>query len=512
MKILEFENLTKRFYSVTALNRVSFSVNEGEILGIAGENGAGKSTLMQIISGVYPAGSFEGTIKLSGKPVSFHSPRDSERAGIAMIYQELSMHWDMSVAENLFLSAWPKKKTGLLNWGEMFSRAVSILDEIGISGIDPRLPIRELSKAQQQMVAICRALRAEPRILIMDEPTAALPQKEVDRLFEVVRQLKNKGMTVLLITHKLDEIMQNCDRVVVLRNGEFVAAHEIGQTTAAQLVTEMIGRSLKTMYPKETVAIGEEVLRVEHACVRHPFNPQKNILEDISFSLRKGEILGLEGLVGSGRSELLNAIYGKDALVKGSVFVEGQKVRLRSERDALKNGIALVTEDRRDDGFVGYMDIEQNITLASLDRVSRAGFILPQKELAAAAGFMRDLKIKAPSLQEPVSNLSGGNQQKVVLSKCLMTEPKIMLLDEPTRGVDVGAKTEIYRIMTELARRGIGIVFTSSERAELLEMCDRIIILANGKVCGSMDRTEFDERKIVQMEVSGADAPRGVRG
>lgn len=500
MVMMEFKNITKKFPGIVALNDVSFSIEKGEILGIIGENGAGKSTLMQIISGVYPVDTYEGEMYLNGQLVKFKTPKDAELAGIEMIYQELSMHLDMSVAENMFMGEWISRPYGV-DFKKMYELSKTLLENLNVYDVDPRSMMRNLSKAQQQMVAIARGMRRNPQILIMDEPTAALPPKEVKTLFEAVHKLKAEGVTVILITHKLKEVFENCDRIVVMRNGEMVNSHMTATTNMKEVVAEMIGRTLDTMYPKEFVDIRDEILRLENVTVRHPYNKQKNIVENVSFSLRKGEILGLEGLVGSGRSELLSVLFGKPGLVSGDIYINGEKKVIKNEKDAIDNGIAFVTEDRRDDGFVAYMSVKENITLANLKRISEKGVISKKRETARADEHVQRLKIKTPSLSSPVSNLSGGNQQKVVFAKWLMTDPKILLLDEPTRGVDVGAKSEIYSIMVDLARQGIGIIFTSSERGELLAMCDRMIVIGNGHVCGELERNEFDEEVIVNMAI-----------
>lgn len=498
MNIMELKGITKRFPGVLALDDVNIQVRKGEILGVIGENGAGKSTLMQIISGCYPYGTYEGQVEVEGKAQHFRSPRDSERAGIAMIYQELSVHLDMSATENIFLGDWIRRKNGLVNWKEMHRQTREILERLQLH-IDPNEKLRNLTKAEQQMICIGHALRKNPKILILDEPTAALPQKEVDILFDTIRRLKESGITIILISHKMDEVFSICDRLTILRNGKTIASHMVGEVDFPQIVEEMIGHSLAVMYPKEPTPLGEELLRVENLTIRHPFNPRKNILENVSFTLRAGEILGLEGLVGSGRTELMCAIYGQGNVVDGKIFVRGQEVNIRSPKAALVNRIALITEDRRTDGFVGLLSIKKNITLSSLKKISRWGSICAAREREFVDRYMEQLKIKAPSSASRVENLSGGNQQKVVISKCLLTEPVILMMDEPTRGIDVGAKTEIYKIMCDQAKAGKGIIMTSSERAELLNMTDRMLVLSQGRIQGELTREEYDEKRIVTM-------------
>lgn len=496
--VLELKGITKRFPGVMALSNVDISVNEGELIGLVGENGAGKSTMMQIVSGVYPYGSYEGDLLVHGEPMSFHSPADSEKMGIAMIYQELSMHLDMSILENLFLGCWVRKKTGQIDWKNMELDSTRLLTLVGLD-LDPRMKLRKLSKIQQQMVAIARALQRNPRVLIMDEPTGCLTVCEVEKLFSVVHDLRSKGISIILITHKLDEVFENCSRIIVLRNGETIAEHNTQDVTMEKIVTQMVGKSIKAMYPKESVELGDEILRVEKISVKHPFNGDLNILEDISFTLRKGEILGVEGLVGSGRSELVNALFGKEGYVKGDIYIDSIKTKINEPIDAIKNGLALVTEDRRDDGFVGLRNVLENISLANLKRVSKFGKINHKKEHGLIKGLIDSVGIGTPTMFGKVQNLSGGNQQKVVLSKWLNTHPKVMILDEPTRGIDVGAKSEIYKIMVQLAKEGLGIIMISSERSELLAMCDRLIVIGKGKQQGELMRNEFNEDRILNM-------------
>lgn len=482
------------------MDDVNIEVEKGEILGIVGENGAGKSTLMQIISGRYPFGTYEGQVIIHGKVQEFHSSRDSEKAGIAMIYQELSVHLDMSGTENIFLGDWKKKKNGLIDWKAMSQEAKTLLEKMQVH-LDPDAKLRNLTNAEQQMVCICHALRKNPEILILDEPTAALPEKEVGILFQTMRSLREQGITIILISHKMDEVFSICDRLVVLRNGKTINSHKIGDVGLSQIVEEMIGHSLDVMYPKEAALIGEELLRVSHLTIKHPFNPQKNILEDISFTLRTGEILGLEGLVGSGRTELMRAIYGQGNIVSGEIFVRGKKVEINNPGDALANGIAMITEERRSDGFVGMLSVKKNITLSSLKKISRRGRIRPALENSFVDTFMQALRIKAPDTNVRVETLSGGNQQKVVISKCLLTEPTILLMDEPTRGVDVGAKTEIYKIMCDQAKSGKGIIMSSSERTELLNMTDRMLVLGKARIQGELSQKDYDEKIIMSMAV-----------
>ncbi len=503
MNVMQIEHVTKTFPGVRALDDVTFAIRKGEILGIVGENGAGKSTLMQILSGVHTHGTYAGRVLVEGKELQCRTTRDAEACGIAMIYQELNFHLDTSVAENLFMGDWLTGPLGEVRWKEIYRQSAALLAEVGLEEIDAQMPMRSLSKAQQQMVAIAHALRKNPKVLIMDEPTSTLHKKEVGRLFETIHRLNGEGITVVLITHKMEEVFGNCTRLVVMRNGRFVAEHDIGEVTVDEVISEMVGHSFHT-YTEEASpmhAPGEEVLRVEQFTVAHPLNKNKNILEGISFSLHRGEVLALEGLVGAGKTELLSAIFGKGGLRGGKLYLDGRAVRITHQADAIANGIALVTEDRREDGFVDILSILRNIALPNLHRLSRFGVLNRRREQQEAQRYAARLAVKAPSLEVPVGNLSGGNQQKVVLAKWLMSQPKVLLLDDPTRGIDVGAKEEIYKIIHELAESGMAILITSSERSELLRLSDRMIILCDGRISGQLEKGEYDEDLIVNLSV-----------
>lgn len=493
--ILEMQNITKRFPGVIALDHVSFEAYEGEILALCGENGAGKSTLMKILSGSYPASSYEGKILIHGQECRFYDTAKPEKAGIAMIYQEISMHLDETVAENIFLGRW-KKKRGFVDWKVMNEEAVKYIEMVGLDA-GPEESLRNLSTSQQQLVAIARALTKQPKILVLDEPTSPLTMKESDQLFRILHQLKAKGIACILITHKLAEVFQNADRVVVMRDGRTVSRAMMKDTSEQKIVADMVGRKIESYYPKETVPIGSIVMRVEGVTVQHPYAANKNIVENVSFTLNQGEILGIGGLVGAGRSELVNAIFGKIPKKGGDVWIENSKLRIHSPKDAIHAGIALVTEDRKTDGIVGCLNIRENIVLASLKNLSRAGLMNLRKERRQADEYFRKMAIKAPDQEVLLQQLSGGNQQKVVLSKWLMQHPKVLILDEPTRGIDVGAKYEIYKIMVSLAAQGIGIIMISSELPELISMSDRVIVLAEGKVSGELKKEECTQEKIM---------------
>lgn len=501
--ILRMENITKRFPGVIALNNASFSIKKGEVFSIIGENGAGKSTLMKILSGAYSCNSYDGKIYINDVEKHFYIPKDAENAGIEMIYQEISHMRDLSVGENVFMGHYPQGKfRGRIDWNLVYENAEKLLKRVGLD-VDPRTKVRNLSTSQQQMLSIAKALAKNPKILILDEPTSALTTGEVKYLFEIIKGLKDNGISCIYISHKLDEVFEISDRVMVMRDGEIQAIKSRGEAGNAELVRLMIGRNVEK-YEKKTSDISSEViLEVRNLTIPHEYIKNRNILNDISFRLRKGEILGLAGLVGSGRSELVNSIVGyKNTVKNAEIYIEGKKVHIKNPADAKRNGIALVSEDRKVNGFVGLMNIMNNISLASLKSLSFKGIIKKIQEISETEKYKESLKIKAPSIYTKTFNLSGGNQQKVVLSKWLMTNPKILILDEPTRGIDVGAKFEIYNIIEQLAAQGMGIIMISSELPELLNLCDRFIILNKGGIVGELSHAEASEESI-HMTIAG---------
>jgi len=498
--ILEMRNITKSFGGVKALKSVSINLLPNEILAIVGENGAGKSTLMKILSGSYPCTTYEGEIIVGGVPQRFYSPSDTEKSGIEMIYQELSMHLDMSVAENIFLGRLPSG-VGIVRWGDIYERAREYTEMVGLD-ISVKHTLRSLSASQQQMVAIARALSRSPRILVLDEPTSALTEREVKILFDKLFELKEKGISSIFITHKMKEVMLLADRVTVLRDGEFVSTSLKAETTIQKTVEEMVNRKIANMYPKRQVSFGEEAFRVEGLTVPHPNTTEKNIVESISFSVRAGEILGIVGLVGSGRSETVNAIFGAIKKKSGATYMENREVRITHPRKAIRYGLALLTEDRKRNGTIADMDIAGNTTLASLKQISSGILLRRSQERQKALDYTEKLDIRMQSERDNIQSLSGGNQQKVVVSKWLMTHPKVMFLDEPTRGIDVGAKAQIYGLMCDLAEQGMAIVMISSELPEVVGMCDRFIVLADSKIKAEYFRGEVDEEKLLSSAVS----------
>jgi ABC-type sugar transport system ATPase subunit len=488
--VLTMRGITKRFYSVTALDSVGLDLARGEVHALVGENGAGKSTLMKILSGSYPSSAYEGRIEVNGKPVSFQSTQDAERAGIEMIYQEISLNADLSVAENIFLGNLPRRGVPwFVDWKAAFGLSTEALQRVGLD-VSPREAVRRLSTSQQQLLCIAKALYRHPHILVLDEPTSALTETETQTLMGIIRRLRSEGISCIYISHKLDEVFGIADRVTVLRDGHVISTTAKEQVAAERIIEDMVGRKIETMYPKVKIPLGAEVLRVDGFTVASRI-PGKHIVENVSFGVRAGEILGLGGLVGSGRSELVNAIFGSTGRVAGQVRINGTPVRLDSPEDAIRHRMGLLTEDRRATGYVGTMNIRENTSLASFDKIFGRLFIRRTEERRQAEAYFRQLNVRAPGIETSILSLSGGNQQKVVLAKWLMTDVRILFLDEPTRGIDVGAKVEIYTIMTELARKGVAIVMISSELPELLAMCDRFVILAKGKVSG-----EFPQEKI----------------
>jgi len=495
--VLEMKNITKKFPGVLALNDVCIALNKGEMLSICGENGAGKSTLMKVLSGEYPHGSYSGEIIMDGQPVRITSSHVAERYGIAMIYQEISVELDLSVAENIMLGILPKK-FGFVKWKKLRAQAQEAINRLNVS-LDVNQRVRDLSASMQQLVCIARALVRNPKILILDEPTAALTESETAHLMAILHELKRSGISCIYISHKLDEVFKLSDRLIVMLDGRVVSEYQRGDIDPSNVIEDMVGRRMDEIYPSmEGRTLGGEVLRIENFTVPHPF-AAKSIVSRISFSVQKGEVLGLVGLLGSGRSELLRAVFGALPKKSGDVYVDGVKRKINSPKDAISAGIGLLTEDRKKDGIIGTMEIIQNMTISVLKKISRFRFLSGRIEVEKAERYFKAMKIRAPSMHVNILNLSGGNQQKVVLAKSLITDMKVLFLDEPTRGIDVGAKSEIYKIIRELSSAGVSIIMISSEHPELLAMCDRFVVLGNGRIVGELSKAEADEAKILRM-------------
>ena len=500
-RILEMKNITKRFYSVTALDDVSIDLSKGEILALVGENGAGKSTLMKILSGSYANNTYDGSVYINGEKVNFMHTYDAEAAGIEMIYQEISLMGDLTVTENILMGRLPGSRIkGFVDWKKAKSMAQEALDMINLK-LHPDEIVRRLSTSQMQMLSIAKAIYRKPKLLVLDEPTSALTEKETQVLMDILKNLKQQGISCIYISHKLDEVFSLTDRIVVLRDGKVVSSYMRAVLEPERIIEDMVGRKVETMYPKADVTAGEEALRIDDFTV--PSKVQgKNVVEGMSFSVRKGEIVGLGGLVGAGRSELVNAIFGSLPRTKGTIYIYGEEKEINSPIDAINNKMALLTEDRRATGYVGPMTIRENISLASFDKISKNGLLNKKSEIEQTQQEFDALNVKAPGIETNILNLSGGNQQKVVLAKWLMKNAQILFLDEPTRGIDIGAKVEIYNLMAELVRQGAAIVLISSELPEFLAMCDRFVMMSEGKMSGEFSRDEFDEKVFIKHATS----------
>jgi ribose transport system ATP-binding protein len=487
--ILTLAGVGKRFPGVVALRGVSLDVQPGEGHVLLGENGAGKSTLINLLAGVYAAD--EGEITFDGKPYRPRTPTDAFRAGIRVVHQELSMLMQMTVAENLMFERLPQRR-GMVDYRETNRRAAQLLDEVGLD-VAPTTQVARLGVAQMQLIEIAKTLVFENKLLILDEPTATLTSKEVDRLFDILRRLKTRGVTIVYISHRLQEIGEIGDRVTVLRDGQLVATRPLAGLTIPEIVRMMVGRSLTDERAfRADVAVSGEALRVE-GLRRNALSPS------VSFSVGKGEIVGVAGLVGSGRTETARAIFGADPKIAGEIFVEGARVAIESPRDAVQCGLCLMTEDRKGQGLLLGMSCAENITITDLAKISRYGLIERARERGAATRLVADLRIKTPSIDQTVRNFSGGNQQKVVIAKWLFRGSKVLLCDEPTRGIDVGARAEIYELLWTLAAEGRGVLFISSDLPELIAICHRILVFAKGRVVGEVGRPEFDQHRILSM-------------
>ena len=496
--IVEMRHITKKFPGVIALDNAYLKIECGTIHGLVGENGAGKSTLVKILSGVYPYTTYEGEVIVNGKVVQLKSVSDALLKGIGMVPQEIMVIDELSVAENIVVGLWNGTgHSSIINMRKVKTFIQKFLDDYEIE-LDPNIIAGRLTVSQKQLLMIARVLYRNPSILVLDEPTSSLTLNEIDKLFNRLRMLKSKGVTCLLITHKLAEILELTDRVTVLRDGKVSGEFEKQNYNEDDIIQAMIGRKLGNLYPVRKVPISnQECLRVENLTVPHPKIADLNVVENVSFYLRKGEILGLAGLVGSGRSEVVNAIIGRMPHT-GRIFVDGKEVIIKNPADAIAAGIVLVTEDRAKEGLLFNMSIRPNITLYSLKLFTNGVFLKLEQEKKLAAEAIKRFNIMASSIEQMVSNLSGGNQQKVVISRVLMSNPKIILLDEPTKGIDIGAKHEIYELMYKLTEQGTSIIVISSELPELLSICDRFIVLAEGRVTDEFDRSEASDYRVMK--------------
>jgi len=500
--ILEMRHIRKEFPGVIALDDVDVSVKEGEIHALVGENGAGKSTLMKVLSGVYPYGNYSGDIVIDDKIMKFGSIKDSEKASVVVIYQELSLIKYMSVCENIFLGSEITER-GLINWDESFIRAQKALDEVRLP-VNPATLVKNFGIGTQQLIEIAKALTKNARILVLDEPTSSLTETEIENLFGILRSLRKKGLTCVFISHKLKEVFEIADRVTVLCDGKTKGTFETSELTENKLISLMVGRELTQRFPTANHTTGEVALEVSNWSVNDPDQPDKKAFDNINFVARQGEILGIAGLMGAGRTEFamsLLGVWGKKT--SGTVKLFGGPVSTSSPSSVIKAGITYLTEDRKAKGLVLIQNVKENMALASLAKRLNRGFIDQDAELMEVEKNVSDLKIKTPTVEQYAKNLSGGNQQKVVLGKWLMTDPKVLILDEPTRGIDVGAKYEIYTIMHSLVERGICIIMISSELPEILGMSDRILVMREGKFAGELSRDEATQEKIISYATGG---------
>ncbi|MDG4808887.1 sugar ABC transporter ATP-binding protein [Micromonospora sp. WMMD1120] len=499
--ILEMRRITKTFPGVTALEDVSLAVRRGEIHAICGENGAGKSTLMKVLSGVHPSGSYDGEILFDGKPVQFRGIRDSEANGIVIIHQELALVPYLSIAENIFLGNERRGRSGLIDWNLANAEADKLLASVGLHE-NPVTPVIQLGVGKQQLVEIAKALSKKVRLLILDEPTAALNDIDSAHLLDLLRNLKEQGITCIMISHKLNEITAIADSTTVIRDGRSVETLDMRseQVTQQRIIRGMVGRDLDSFYPDRESSPGEEVLRIEDWTVRHPVQ-ERMVVEGVNLNVRAGEVVGIAGLMGAGRTELAMSVfgrsYGRD--IKGRLFVKGREVQARTVAEAIDNGIAYVTEDRKRYGLNLIDDVRRNVSAAALDRLSRLGWVNGNEEIKVAEASRQEMNIRTPSVMAVVGKLSGGNQQKVVLSKWLFTDPDVLILDEPTRGIDVGAKYEIYTIINRLVAAGKAVIVISSELPELLGMCDRVYTLAAGRITGEMPVAEATQESLMEL-------------
>ncbi|KQW54805.1 sugar ABC transporter ATP-binding protein [Ensifer sp. Root127] len=491
--LLNVEGIRKEFPGVVALDDVSFRLRRGTVHALMGENGAGKSTLMKILAGIYTPD--KGEVRLKGADIRLKSPLDALENGIAMIHQELNLMPFMTVAENIWIRREPKNRFGFVDHGEMRRITARLFDRLKIK-LDPEIEVRHLSVANRQMVEIAKAVSYESDVLIMDEPTSALTEREVAHLFEIIRDLRSQGIGIVYITHKMNELFEIADEFSVFRDGKYIGTHASSEVTRDDIIRMMVGREITQMFPKEEVPIGDVMLSVNNLTL-------DGVFRDVSFDVRAGEILGIAGLVGSGRSNVAETLFGVTPASSGTIAIDGKTVSIDSPNTAIRNRMAFLTEDRKDTGCLLILDVLENMQIAVLqDRFVKAGFVAEKDITAACEEMSRKLRVKTPNLQERIENLSGGNQQKVLIGRWLLTNPRILILDEPTRGIDVGAKAEIHRLVTELARNGVAVIMISSEMPEVLGMSDRIMVMHEGRVTGILDRAEATQIKVMELAAS----------
>ncbi len=498
--ILEMRSITKTFPGVKALSDVTLEVARGEVHAICGENGAGKSTLMKVLSGVYPHGTYEGDIVFENEVVEFRDIRDSEAKGIVIIHQELALSPYLSIAENIFLNNEVTGPLGLIDWNKTNDEAAKLLARVGLRE-NPTTRILDIGVGKQQLVEIAKALSKRVKLLILDEPTAALNDEDSDHLLDLILHLKEQGITSIIISHKLNEIKKIADSVTVIRDGKTIETIAKTDVTEERIIKDMVGRDLEHRYPDHTPHIGEEILRVEDWTAHHPQDVTRVVVDHVNLNVRRGEIVGIAGLMGAGRTEFAMSLFGRSygTRITGKVYKNGEEIQTRTVDEAIRNGLAYATEDRKTYGLNLIEDIKRNISMASLGKLSRLGLVNDNEEYKVANEYRKSLNIKAPDVLVKTGKLSGGNQQKVVLSKWIYSDPDVLILDEPTRGIDVGAKYEIYTIINRLASEGKGVIVISSELPELLGICDRIYALSEGRITGELPIAEANPEALLKL-------------
>lgn len=496
--LLEMKNITKIFGAVKAIDNVSLRLNAGEVLSLCGENGSGKSTLMKVLCGIYPFGSYEGEILFSGETLQAGHIRDTERKGIAIIHQELALVKHLTVLENIFLGA-EITRNGVMDYEMMTLRCEKLLAQVSLT-VPPNTRVGDLGLGQQQLVEIAKALNKQVRLLILDEPTASLTEQETTILLDIIRDLRNHGIACIYISHKLNEVKAISDVVCVIRDGQHIGTHPAGGMSEDDIITMMVGRELTALYPNEPHTTGEEILRVEHLSAWHPVNRHIKRVNDISFSLKRGEILGIAGLVGAGRTEAVQCLFGVwPGRREGKIFLDGQPVQIDNCQQAIAHGLAMVPEDRKKDGIVPVMAVGKNITLAALNQFSgMLSGLDDAAEQACILDSLKRLKVKTSSPELPIGRLSGGNQQKAILARCLLLNPRILILDEPTRGIDIGAKYEIYKLINQLVQQGIAVIVISSELPEVLGLSDRVLVMHEGKLKADLINRNLTQEQVME--------------
>ena len=503
--LLAMHNIVKAFSGVKALDGIDLAVSPGECVGLCGENGAGKSTLMKVLSGVYPYGTWDGDILWEGAPLKAANVRDTERAGIVIIHQELMLVPELSVAENIFLGNEITLSGGRMNYAAMFQRADELLRELGIEGINVAQPVMNYGGGHQQLIEIAKALNKRARLLILDEPSSSLTSSETQILLNIVRDLKRRGVACVYISHKLDEVEAVCDTITVIRDGRHVATEPMRALTTDRIISLMVGREITNLFPREPRPLGDVIFEARHVTCFDVTNPRRKRVDDVSFSLRRGEILGVAGLVGAGRTELMQAIFGAyPGVSEATVWLEGKPLKIREPADAIRAGIGMVPEDRKRHGIVPHLSVGHNITLSVLQRFAKGARIDSAAELDTIHTEMKRLSVRAAHPMLSIASLSGGNQQKAVLTRMLLTDPKVLILDEPTRGVDVGAKYEIYKLIVQLAQRGMSIVMVSSEMPEVLGISDRVLVIGEGELRGDFINDGLTQEDILTAAIRPA--------